>query len=314
MKSAKDIAVFSLLLLCFLLYYEPAAAAEEVLIGVVMTGNTPYYTAMHEAFAGSLKARAPAGKQLRIIVQRPFPDAIALSNAARKLMAADVDFIVSYGSPATLAVIQEKSDIPLVYAGVYDPEALHLAGSGGTGCGYKVPLSSLLRHLRSLQQVAILSVAYSSLEEDSVRQLNELVGLAKEQGLTLRTINIRSPKNIATIDAKVAGDALFVTGSAIVSGLLEPILSVFKAQGRPSVGIFPDSTESGVVITLYQSPREQGEKAAEMVSRLMLGQQPDSVKPEILRNTELVFNLREAKNLGLKPPINLIAESIKVIK
>lgn len=314
MKRAKSIAVFSLLLLCSFLYPETSAAAAEFLIGVVMTGNTPYYGAMHEAFADSLKAGTPPDKQVRIIVQRPFPDAIALSNAARKLIAADVDLIVSYGSPATLAVMQEKSGISLVYAGVYDPEALHLAEPLVTGCGYKVPLSSLLRHLRTLKQVATLSVAYSSLEEDSVRQLDEMSGLAKEQGIALQKINIRSPNDIANVDPKMAGDALFVTGSAIISGLLDPLLSLCKERSQPSVGILPEGAEAGVVITLYQNPKEQGEKAAEMVSKLMLAPQPDSIKAEILRDTELVFNLREAKNLGLKPPINLVAESTKVIK
>lgn len=314
MKRKLSIAVFSLLLFCAFLYHETSAAAEELLIGVVMTGNTSYYGAMHEAFADSLKGKTLDGKQIKIILQRPFPDSIALSNAARKLIAANVDFIVSYGSPSTLAVMQEKSGIPLVYAGVYDPEPLQIAEAGVTGCGYKVPLSSLLRHLRSLKQVSILSVAYSSLEEDSVRQLNEISALATEQGVALQKINIRYPKDLINIAPEMIGDALFITGSAIVSELLDPLLLVFREHGQPSVGIFPDVKESGVVITLYQSPKEQGEKAAEMIHKLMLGQQPNSVKREILRDTELVFNIREAKSLGINPPINLISESTQVIK
>jgi ABC-type uncharacterized transport system substrate-binding protein len=314
LKRKLSIAVFSLLLFCAFLYHETSAAAEELLIGVVMTGNTSYYGAMHEAFADSLKGKTLDGKQIKIILQRPFPDSIALSNAARKLIAANVDFIVSYGSPSTLAVMQEKSGIPLVYAGVYDPEPLQIAEAGVTGCGYKVPLSSLLRHLRSLKQVSILSVAYSSLEEDSVRQLNEISALATEQGVALQKINIRYPKDLINIAPEMIGDALFITGSAIVSELLDPLLLVFREHGQPSVGIFPDVKESGVVITLYQSPKEQGEKAAEMIHKLMLGQQPNSVKREILRDTELVFNIREAKSLGINPPINLISESTQVIK
>ena len=313
MKRKLSIAVSSLLLFCAFLYHE-TSAAEELLIGVVMTGNTPYYGAAHEAFADSLKGKTPDGKQIKIIVQRPFPDSIALSNAARKLIAANVDFIVSYGSPATLAVMQEKSGIPLVYAGVYDPEPLQIAEAGVTGCGYKVPLSSLLRHLRSLKQVSILSVAYSSLEEDSVRQLAEISALTAEQGIALQKININYPKDLTNIAPEMIGDALFVTGSAIISELLDPLLLVFREHGQPSVGIFPDVKESGVVITLYQSPKAQGVKAAEMIHKLMLGQQPNNVKREILRDTELVFNIHEAKRLGINPPINLISESTKVIK
>lgn len=314
MTGEKNIAVSCLLLLSSFLFFVPAVAAEEILIGVVMTGNIPYYGAMHEAVTDGLKSRTPSGTQIKFIVQKPFPDSIALSNAARKLIAADVDLIVAYGSPATLAVMHETSGIPIVYAGVYDPGAGQVAGKLVTGCGYKVPLSSLLRHLRSLKQFTTLSVAYSSLEEDSVRQMTELSDLAKEQGFVLQKINIRSPQDVKNIDPKTVGDALFVTGSSIANAALEKIVAFFKEHGQPSVAILPDVAETGIVITLYQSPQEQGEKAAEMVVKVMLGQKPSNVKTEILRNTDLVFNLREAKNLGLKPPINLIAESTKVIK
>ncbi|MBU1985750.1 MAG: hypothetical protein KJ846_00835, partial [Proteobacteria bacterium] len=74
MKRKISITFFCLLLFCAFLYHETAAAAEEILIGVVMTGKTPYYEAMHEAFSDSLRGRTPNGKQIKIIVQRPFPD------------------------------------------------------------------------------------------------------------------------------------------------------------------------------------------------------------------------------------------------
>jgi ABC-type uncharacterized transport system substrate-binding protein len=78
--------------------------------------------------------------------------------------------------------------------------------------------------------------------------------------------------------------------------------------------LLPDTAEAGIVITLHQSPKAQGEKAAELVVMVMLDKKNSNLKPEVLRNTELVFNLKEAKNLGLSLPINLIAEATRVIK
>jgi len=315
LKRAKHITFFSLLLsLACLCCLPTVASAGETVIGVVMTGNTPYYTVMHDAFSKTLNSMLPAGKKVRSIIQKPFPDPIALSNAARKLIAADVDLIVTYGSPATLAVINEDSGIPIIYAGVYDPEAIHAKGPEITGCGYKVHLSSLFRHLRTLKPIATLSVVYSTLEEDSVRQVNELRALTKEQGVGLTQINVKSIRDIKNIDPKVGGDALFVTGSAIVNSWIDEVMAVFKGNRPTVVSIFPDLAEVGFIITLFQSPEEQGEKAAAMVVRVLQGEQPKNIKPELLKNTELVFNLKEARSMGDINPINLIAEATRVIK
>lgn len=314
MKKGNSITIFTLLLSLLLVSSRPAAAGET-LIGVVMTGNTPYYSDMHQAFSAALDSIMPSGKKARIILQRPFPDPIALSNAARKLIAADVDLIVTYGSPATLAVLHERSRIPVVYAGVYDPATLTIAGKNVTGCGYRVPLSSLLRYLKSLKKLSTLSVVYCSNEEDSVRQAGELLKLTKQQNIGLNRINIKTSAELEKIISTISGDAAFITGSSIISLGLKDILAVLKKNSIPSVSPLPDKKELGVIITLYQAPAELGEKAAEMVAKiLLLGKKPRDIKPEVFRNTELVFNLREARDMGVKIPINLVAEAIKVIK
>jgi len=314
LKRTIIISVCSLLLSTVLLCCAPLVLAGETLIGVVMTGDTPYYAEMHKAFVDTLKSSIPSGEKIEIILQRPFPDPIALSNAARKLIAADVDLIVSYGSPATLAVIQEKSKIPHVYAGAYDPEAAKIAGARMTGCGYKVPLSSFLRHLKSLKEIATLTVLYSGLEEDSVRQVDELRRLAGEQGIGLQKINITKYGDIGGIGAQLTGDAVFITGSAVVNAWLDDILKIVKEKKVLSASILPDQNEAGVVLTLYLNPHDLGAKAAEMVARIRRGEQPEAIGSVIFRHTELVFNVREAKELGVKPSINLIAEATKVIK
>jgi putative ABC transport system substrate-binding protein len=47
---------------------------------------------------------------------------------AAKLVAVGSDVIVSYGAPATLAVMNETSDMPIVFAGVYDPQSVGITG------------------------------------------------------------------------------------------------------------------------------------------------------------------------------------------
>lgn len=304
-----------LLPVLFLILSSPTLSEGRVVAGVIMTADIPYYAAMHQAFVDGLKKSLPADEEIQFILQRPFPDPIAWSNAARKLIALDVDLIISYGAPATQAVLFEKSRIPLVYVGVYEPETTEISGRHVTGCGYRVPLSSLLRYFKKLKDIDTLRVIYSSNEEDSVRQMTELVDLAKRQNINLATVDIRSQGDIKKINSTIGtNDAVYFTGSALAHIWIEDILLLLREKKIPAVDIFSDPAETGMLITLFHPPNQQGERAAEIAAKIIGGEAAENIAPELLRETELVFNLVEARQLGINFPIQLMVEATRVIK
>lgn len=302
------------LLTLFVLLLAPSPCLGDLRIGVIMSGDIPYYGEMHKAFVNELHLRLSAGEHVEIILQRPFPDPIAWSNAARKLIAVDVDLIVCYGSPATLAVMHEKSPVPVVYAGVFDPEHAEVKGNMVTGCGFKVPLSSMLRYFKRLKTVNTLTIVFSGIEEDSVRQKEELGTLAAGQQVKIQEMDIRAPADLEQLRALNGDDTVFVTGSALPHLLLKNILSILRQNKVPMGTIYPDSDGAGVLIALFQPPLEQGKIAAAIAAKILHGEKPGRIVPEVLRDTELVFNLVEAQQLGITFPIQLIVEATRIIQ
>ncbi|MBW2467415.1 MAG: hypothetical protein JRF02_08955, partial [Deltaproteobacteria bacterium] len=150
-----------LLLAVFFLLAVPPLVQAEKRIGVIMTGDIPYYGTMHETFVAEINKLYGDSEKIEIILQRPFPNPLSWSNAARKLIAFDVDLIVTYGSSATQAVIDEKSRIPLVYVGLYEPENVVLKTTNTTGCGFRVPLTSILRYFKRLKIFNNLGIIFS---------------------------------------------------------------------------------------------------------------------------------------------------------
>ena len=285
----------------------------EKRIGVIMTGDIPYYGEIHKAFIAELTKRFNGNEKIEIILQRPFPDPISWSNAARKLIAFDVDLIVAYGSPAAEAVIHEKSRIPLIYAGFYDPEEVDLKTKNVTGCGFRVPLSSILRYIKRLKTITTLGIVYSSAEEDSVRQYETMKHLAAQQNIATEKINIRSRADLEKLKNTKA-EAVFLTGSATAHLWLDDIISILGKEQIPVADIFPDEKESGVLMTLYQPSHSQGEMAAEMAWKILHGAKPSDISVHTFRDTELVLNMVEAKHLGINFPIHLLIEATKVIE
>jgi len=301
-------------LLCtlFILGAAPDSHAAKK-IGVIMTGDIPYYNAIHNSFIAELNRKFAGTEKIEIILQRPFPNPISWSNAARKLIAFEVDLIVTYGSPATEAAIFEKSRIPIVYAGIYEPEQAPVKSRNATGCGFKVPLSSILRYFKRLKTIDTMGIIFSSIEEDTVRQYETMQNLAAQQNIKIKKIDIRSPNDIEKLKT-VNSDAVFLTGSSLAHLWLEDIIRLLDNQSIPVADILPDISEAGVLMTLYQPSASQGVMAAEMAWQILLGTKPSGIAVYTFRDTELVFNKAEAKNLGINFPIQLLIEATRIIE
>jgi putative ABC transport system substrate-binding protein len=306
--------ILKFLITSVLLLSIPVPATAKTLIGVVMSGNTPYFSAMHKAFSKALEDGLPSNGGIQLIIQKPFPAKIALSNAVRKLIILEADVIVALGSPAVQAVLEEKSDIPLVYGGVYDPDSAQFTGPNVTGCGYKIPLSSLLRYLRGIKQINKLDVIYCSQDIDSLRQVNELDSMVSDLQISLNKIDIKQRDDLEDVADRFRGDAVFITASSMADLFIHDILAALKERALPSAFVLPDRDRNGVTIALFNAPGEQGRKIAEMVLRVLDGQSPGDIKPKIFRKTELTFNLKEAKEMNIKLPFNLVVDATELIK
>jgi len=278
-----------------------------------MTGDIPYYEAIHKTFVAELDRRFAGTEKIKIILQKPFPNPISWSNSARKLIAYDVDLIVTYGSPATRAAIHEKSRIPLVYAGLYIPEHAGVNDKNATGCGFRVPLSSILRYFKRIKTVNTLGIVFSSAEEDSVRQYKIMQLLTVQQNIKIEKINIRSHDDLEKLKT-AKSDVVFITGSSLANLWLNEIVLILEKRKVPVAGIFPDDNEAGVLMTLYQPSHTQGEKAAEMAHQILLGTKPADITPHTFRDTELELNLVEAGHLDIDFPIQLLIEATRVIE
>ena len=307
-----DTVVFVATLFLVLIAVPSLCLAAENTIGVIMTGDIPYYQTLHKAFTAKLGQNSLAAKT-EVIVQKPYPDNISLSNAARKFIAMDVDVIVVYGAPAAFAVVKERTKIPMVYAAAYEPLLYEIKTRYSTGVYVKLSISSLLRYLRSLTQINTLGVVYSSHEEDSVYQFSELTKLAAQHGMKIDGINLKRHQDARE---KLAGrkmDAVLVTGSSIAHMALGQIIEYAKGQRIPYASFFL-STDTLALVALAANPELQGERIADKVQKILDGIPPDKIRSEAASEVELIFNLKDATAMGMKLPMELVTEATRLVK
>jgi putative ABC transport system substrate-binding protein len=305
------ITTAGLIVIIFLIIPSVSLSAKKT-IGIIMTGDIPYYQELHKAFMARLY-RERISVSTEVIVQKPYPDAISLSNAARKLIAADVDIIVVYGASAAGSVLQEKTRIPMVFAAAYEPLMSQIKTRNSTGITIKLSISRLLRYLRELTLISTLGVAYNGNEEDSLFQFREISKLAGQYGIKIEGVNLNSHQEAK---AKLSGihiDAMLVTGSS-VAHMAMPVISEFVRERKLPLASYFLCRDSHAVITLSTSPVEQGEKAAEKVLKVLEGVSPEKIGIDTAQDVELVFNFKETVSMGWKMPMDLVTEATQLIK
>ncbi|MBI4824354.1 MAG: ABC transporter substrate-binding protein [Nitrospirae bacterium] len=288
-----------------------ASKGDAATIGIILTSDVPYYNEIHDALISRLVKRGYS-ERLKFIVQKPYPDPVAWSNAARKLIAADVDIIVTYGCGATFATLRERPDVPVVYAGVYEPVLSKQRAKNLTGVTYNLPVSSILRYLRTTTSIKTLGVLYSSMEEDSLHQLEEIKALSPKYGFSVTGLNLKKTADITVVLSESKTDAIFLTSSSLVNAALPTILNITRNKKIPT-GSLLTCGEICALITLTADPKEQGSEASDKLIEILNGKSPRDIPVSHSKNTELIFNMKNANDIGIKIPIELVTEATKIL-
>jgi putative ABC transport system substrate-binding protein len=302
-------AVLWLVLLTSLCLVPSIAKAKTV--GIIMTHGSYDHARIHESLVSYLEKKGYSDK-IKFLAQRPYPDPIAFSNAARKLIASDVDIIITYGVSPTIAVLRERPRIPVLYAGVYEPIASEIKGKTMTGVCSKLNISSLVRYLRASKTIQNLGVVYYSLEKDSDYQMTEIRQISEKYGLAVSPLDLKHKADLPEMLSNADIDALIITSSDTAGSSLSTILGVASARKIPTASMIT-SDKASAMISLTSDPKEQGTRLGKMLIGVMQGQSAQSITPVCGRKIELVYNVKDANRMGLKISMDLITEATRLI-
>jgi putative ABC transport system substrate-binding protein len=270
-----------------------------------------FYREAHKEFMVSLEESGVA-RSVTFITQRPHPDPVAWSNASRKLLAADVDVLVTYGTAATLAALRERPRVPVLFMGVYEPEAASLSDRNATGVCSKLSISSLLRYLKGSTGQGSLGLLYCGHEADSRAQFAEAVKTSEKYGFKATPIELRKPADISSLFSDLDIDALVITNSAIISSVYPLVIGTAQTMKIPTASLIYRK-DSPSTIMMSPAPDEQGKKGAEILLRLLNNTPPGSIPRACSSEVEIVFNLKNARDLGVKIPMDLVTEATRII-
>jgi len=249
-----------------------------------------------------------------------------LAQAARELVSIPVDVIVVTGSPATHAVRQATSTIPIVAIGVGDPLragfAVSLARPGGNMTG----LSSLspdltgkrLEILREcIPAVARVAFLWNPDNDSNLAFLDDLIVAVPALGLELTSAPIRNADEFEGTFAAVLQrrpSAALVTGDPLLRRHQNRIIDFVAKNRLPAMYQEKEWVAAGGLLSYGPSLPDLFRRGVSYVHRILEGAKPADLPIEQPTRFELVINLKTAKALSLTVPPNLLAAADEVIE
>ena len=244
---------------------------------------------------------------------------------AAEFVRINVDVIIAVATPATLAVKQATSVVPIVFVAVSDPVGTGLVASlarpGGNVTGLANQQAELAgKRLQLLHEVVPglrrLAILGNIANPTVVLEMGDVQAVARTLGIEVTTVEIRQAEDIAQGLELLRGraDALYVTSDPLLNSNRVRINTLALDARLPTFHGFREHVEAGGLMSYGPNFPDLFRRAAEYVDKILRGAKPADMPVEQPTKFDLVINLTTAKALGIAVPSLLLARADEVIE
>lgn len=256
----------------------------------------------------------PAGERLDLMTE-----------AAASLLARKPAVLVAVGATAALAAKGVTQDVPIVFAVVVDPVVTGLVASldmpGGNVTGsttfdpqFATKQLQLLRSLMpNLARVALLGDAGAVPSQfQSVEQAAQTVGL---ETLSLKVERSPNPDFDAEFETAAKGrvGAILVLSTPVTTSHRKRIAELAVKYRLPTLSP-RDHADAGGLMCFGTSFVDATRQSAIHVSKILKGAKPAELPVERVSKTELIVNLKAARDLGITVPASILSSASQVVQ
>jgi putative ABC transport system substrate-binding protein len=299
-----------------------AGAQNKIpVVGFLVPGNVDP-TSLLETFRQAMSGLGYVdGQNISIECRAGDASPASLARLANELVAAKVDTIVAWLTPAVRAAKQATTNIPIVMAGAGDPVATGLVASLGrpggnvTGTGSFTPelAAKNVEFLRELLPAAKKLAALCNKTDDFTKVFLEQVRDAAAKEKFDLDVAMTDPIDVEAAFHRIRGegaDALMVQPS-----LPTQLCARLALEARlPAVCPQESIVKVGGLLSYSGLAADQFARAATYVDRILKGSKPADLPIQLPTRFDLSINLKTAQALGVNVPQAMLARAGSVIE
>jgi putative tryptophan/tyrosine transport system substrate-binding protein len=298
-------------------------------IGVLMTlpESSQEGQAWVAAFKDGLqKVGWSESQNIRINARWGATDA-ASQRLAREIIAAQPDLILAQNTPTTLALLQQTTTIPIIFANVADPVGSGLVASlpqpGGNVTGFiNIEGSMSGKWLELLREMVPRVNRVAFLFNPTTAPyfeyyLKPFKGAAQSfavEAIATPVHDRAELESVITAQARQPNSGLIVMPDGFNINHRREITSLTAHYRLPAVYPQRIYTEIGGLLSYGNDPLDNFRRAAMYADCILRGTKPSELPVQVPVKFELVINLKTAKALGLDVPAQLQQLADEVIE
>jgi len=292
----------------------------------VLTLGGPYYLALEGLREGLAQLGYHEGQDISFMVEDVQGEVDTLGDRAARIVEAKPDLIFTIGTPATTAVKQATTTLPIVFTFVADPLRSGIITSYASSqnnvtgiSSYAGPLSG--KRLEVLQEIApgikrvlVLMIPHEGIAELSFQFLAEV---APKLGIELLRYDVTSKADIEQrLKALPRGavDAIYFVPSNLVLTHLELLIHKAREDKIPLSVSEISMVERGALVSYGTDLRRLGVQAARLVTKIMKGGKPSEMPIQMPEQLVLTVNLATAKSIGLDIPRSILERAERLME
>ena len=247
------------------------------------------------------------------------------SQIANKFKSEKVDAAVGVATPMAVALVNTIQDTPIVFTAVTDPVSAKLVttvdhGEGNvTGVSDAVPTVDQIGLFKQLAGIKTLGYIYTSSEANSIASLGLVQEGCKKYGIALVSQSINTSADLRQAILAIIGriDGIYVSTDNTVVSALPAMIQVCHEAKKPIFSGDPTSAfNGGIVISSGINYYTAGLYTGDIVADILQGKKPADIPVKFLSPTEsdLLFDLDEAANCGIKIPQDLLSKATYIFQ
>ncbi len=286
-------------------------SSGKIKVGVIQLIENGAFNDMKDGFIEELRAKGYTEDKCDIVVKSAQGDTATLNTICQEMVDSRMDLVATIATPATQAMVNMDSDIPVVFISVSAPVAAGVTSNmekpdkNATGTSNAIPVSDIFNLSDSLTPGnKTYGLIYNTGEVNSVNTVKDAKSYLDGKGLKYVEAVVTNSSEIQQAAESLVGsvDAIFVPNDSVVQSGMAQITEITRKNKIPVYACSATTVQSGAFATVAMNDKQIGSQSADMAVEILGGRKVADVPSVVVPASGTVINRNTMEALGVTIP------------
>jgi putative ABC transport system substrate-binding protein len=299
-----------------------STSAHVTQVGIIQLADNGAFTDMREGFINKMRTLGYSADKMVFDYKNANGDTATLNSICQTMVDGKKDFIVTIGTPASQAIVNMKSGIPVFFISVSNPVGasiisdMNAPDKNATGTSNAIPVSEMFKLSDKLTpNRKTYGLIYNTGEINSVTTIKSAKAYMDGNGLKYKEAVVTASSEVQQAAQSLVGqvDAFFIPNDSMVQSAMPQVAGIAKSAKIPVYGSSAVMVQSGAFATISIDDTTIGGMTADMADKFLKGTPMAKIPSITVSNFTTVINKTTADAIGVTVPQDVL-KSAKIIQ